>query len=181
MLRIVPVGLVSAGLAGTQSSRTGIKLRLTKKTHARLLAGTSLAALLALANCAFCASTSEGLVVKAVTDAFQAGRVDEAIGLAEPLARSSDPELVFSVAYLYLARTQVEGRTEAQRQADSDQFLRQVERAARAGLDEAPRLLEAVFRYGGYGTISTSRIQADCWRAVIEHRAAADRCAQHNQ
>lgn len=136
-----------------------------------------LCALLLGAGCALSASKSEQHISKDVQEALEAGRVDEAIRIAQPIAHSSDPELVFSVGFLYLARTQVEGRTETQREADSARFLRQVERAALAGLGEASRLLEAVFRYGGYGTIPADLARADCWRSVIEQRAEAENCA----
>jgi len=135
-----------------------------------------LSVLLVGSDCALSAPKSEQHISKDVQDALEAGRVDEAIRLAQPIAHSSDPELVFSVGFLYLARTQVEGRAETQREADSARFLRQVERAALAGLDEAPRLLEAVFRYGNYGTTPADSARADCWRSVIEQRAEAESC-----
>lgn len=147
------------------------------RAFARVSAVLLLSALAVGSGCALSASKSEQRISKDVQEALEAGRVDEAIRLAQPIAHSSDPELVFSVGFLYLARTQNEGRTESQREVDSAQFLRQVERAALAGLGEASRLLEAVFRYGGYGTISTDPARADCWRTVIEQRAEAENCA----
>jgi hypothetical protein len=123
-------------------------------------------------------ASSESRTVGRVNELYMAEQFDDAIRVAEPLMQSSTPEVVFSVGHLYLARAQSKGRSDDERTSDSRKFVQFVEKAALLGLDDASRLLEAVFRFGGYGAVPVDSARADCWQKVINRKVAARDCAR---
>jgi len=127
------------------------------------------------------AASHEREKLQRVNELYMAGKFDDAIRVAEPLKQSSTPEIVFSVGHLYLARAQAEARSNGERASDSERFVRYVERAALLGLDDASRLLEAVFRYGSYGAVPVDLARANCWQQVANKQASARECAREEK
>jgi hypothetical protein len=111
---------------------------------------------------------NEYFVLEKIGRLVEQEKFDEAVRLSDDLKKSESGKVLFALAYLHLARSQWNQNSPEKRTADDKLFLNYAEQAAIKELHDAPRLLEAVFKYGGYGTIQKHEHAATCWKFVVD-------------
>lgn len=134
-------------------------------------------ATLLFASCFGCAASQESKqeLMDRIEALHSSGNYDEAIRLATPLSADADPEIRFSVGYLYFERSQDIEQDSAKRASDLAEGLRLIESAADANLEQGASFLADAFKSGSYGYRESSTI-SECWRRVAHDAALASEC-----
>ena len=125
-----------------------------------------------------CASNpiQEKEILNKITVLFDQERYDDAIELSEQIASSKNPDIIFSIAYLFVARSQLPDRSSIQVAQDNKQILNFTQKAAILGSRDAAAELESAYRYGGFGAIGIDEKKSVCWAAVVANMRRAKQC-----
>lgn len=130
-----------------------------------------------------CASkpTRETEILNKIQIIFDQELYNDAIELSEQIAKSKNPDVIFSIAYLFVARSQLADRSSRQVAEDNRQILNFTQKAAILGSRDAAAELESAYKYGGFAAIKIDEKKSACWAAVVANTLRATQCVDQRK